>query len=80
MQPRKIAIKGPQGTGSVSQWWPMPEPQEEYEEEGGHVDIVDGNFTQDPFELRAPETDHTPNYMKGPKVSKPSYGKFGGKP
>jgi hypothetical protein len=39
----------------------VDEPQEPYEEMGGHPDIKDGNFTQDPFSLKADEEDHTPN-------------------
>jgi hypothetical protein len=71
MVPDKIAIKGPQGKDAAGrQGWPMPEPQEMYEEEGGRPDVVDGNFVQDPFELKADAQDHTPNHTKGPKESK----------
>jgi hypothetical protein len=77
MKPEKLPIKGPQGKGTAgADRWPMPEPQERYEEVGGRIDKVDGNFTEDPFTLRAPESDHTPNHTSGPKPSKPEYGKF----
>ena len=54
--------KGPQGKDLKSfNDTEMPEPQERYEEEGAHPDLKDGNFTQDPFSLKAHEEDHTPN-------------------
>lgn len=55
------------------------EPQEKYEGKSSKVDLKDGNFTQNPFELMAPETDHTPNHTKGPKPAKPEYGHFTGR-
>ena len=64
--------KGPEGRED----WPMPEAQEKYETNGVNADPVNGNFTQDPFTLRASEDDHTPNHTSGPKPSKPEYGKF----
>jgi len=69
--------KGPQGYDekSYSELTP-PEPQEHYEAHDEHRDVKDGNFTQDPFSLRAPESDHTPNHTQAPKSAKPEYGKF----
>jgi hypothetical protein len=73
----KIPIKGPVGKDAEGHLdWPMPEEQERYEEEGAHADLVDGNFTQDPFSLKAPESDHTPNHTAAPKKEKAEYGKF----
>jgi hypothetical protein len=79
MNPERIPIKGPVGKNNEGRrGWPMPEPQESYEENGVHSDLVDGNFTQDPFTLKAPEADHTPNASSsgGIKKGKPEYGKF----
>ena len=71
MKPERVPIKGPHGKGDAGRiGWPMPEPQEKYEEEGARPDIVDGNFTQDPFSLKAHEEDHTPNFTKAPKGEK----------
>jgi len=80
MNPSKVPIKGPQGKDEEGRLgWPMPEPQEAYEEEGGRIDKADGNFTQDPFELKAPESDHTPNFTSAPKSGKPEYGRHEGR-
>lgn len=77
MKPERVPIKGPQGRDEEGNLTPpMPEPQEKYEGNDEHPDIVDGNFTQDPFSLKAPESDHTPNHVKGPKSGKTEYGKF----
>lgn len=65
--------RGKDASGHIN--FPMPEPQEKYEEEGGKIDVKDGNFTQDPFTLKASEEDHTPNF-KGKE--KPNYGHFDG--
>ena len=67
--------KGPQGKDQEGGDSYMPEPQEQYEESGGHVGVTDVPSLE-PFDLRAPESDHTPNHTKGPKPSKPGYGKF----
>ena len=80
MKPEKIGIKGPQGKGPIGrQDWPMPEAQEKYESGSPEVDLCDGNFTQDPFSLKAHEDDHTPNHTRAPKESKPGYGKSTGR-
>lgn len=71
--------KGPQGHsdyGADSEY--MPEPQERYEEEGER-DVITGDRSLDPFDHRAPETDHTPNHTEGPKPSKPEYGRHEGR-
>ena len=68
--------KGPQGKDDEGDGEEnMIGCQEEYEG-GEKVDLKDGNFTQDPFSLRAPESDHTPNHTRGPKPAKTEYGKF----
>lgn len=51
------------------------EPQEKYEEEGGRDEITGGR-SLDPFDHRAPESDHTPNHTAEPKKAKVEYGKF----
>lgn len=51
--------KGPQGLDHEGN--DAKEPQEPYEAMDGHRDVKDGNFTQDPFSLKAHEDDHTPN-------------------
>jgi hypothetical protein len=68
--------KGPQGPKEI------PEGddallgcQEEYETDMHHVGVTDIPSLE-PFELKAPESDHTPNHTKGPKPSKSGYGKF----
>lgn len=71
MKPERVPIKGPQGRDEEGNLTPpMPEPQEKYEGNDEHPDIVDGNFTQDPFSLKAHEEDHTPNYTRAPKGEK----------
>lgn len=63
--------KGPKGKdeeGNVEK--SMPEPQERYEAHDEHEDLADGNFTQDPFSLKAHEEDHTPNFTEEPKGEK----------
>lgn len=72
--------RGPQGKDDEGELGGfMPEEQERYEEEGEHPDLVGGEPTQDPTTLRAHEGDHTPNHTKGPKPSKPEYGKHEGR-
>jgi hypothetical protein len=68
--PKRVPIKGPQGKDMAGNSNQMPEPQERYKEEGGRPDVVDGNFVQDPFELKAHFEDHTPNFTKAPKGEK----------
>lgn len=56
-----VPIKGPQGKGTAGRTdWPMPEAQESYEEEGKR-DVVTDIPSMEPFDLKAPEGDHTPN-------------------
>ena len=63
--------RGPQGKDLESfNDTAMPEPQEKFEASDDHQDLVDGNFTQDPFSLKAHEEDHTPNYTRAPKGEK----------
>jgi len=67
-----IPIKGPQGYDPKSHATiTPPEPQERYEAHDEHVDYKGGEPAQDPTTHRAPETDHTPNHTKGPKIAKP---------
>ena len=62
--------EGPKGKAEAGrQDWPMPEAQERYEEEG-KKDVVTDIPSMDPFDLKAPETDHTPNHTSGPKQAK----------
>ena len=53
--------KGPVGKADYGNEASMPEPQERYDAHDEHRDLKDGNFTQDPFSLKAHEEDHTPN-------------------
>ena len=77
MKPLRGPNKGPQGKDDEGRMdWPMPEAQEKYESGSVESDLCDGNFTQDPFSLKAPDSDHTPNHTKAPKSGKPGYGKF----
>ena len=69
--------KGPKGKDEEGRMdWPMPEVQEKFEEQGDHADFVGGEPEQDPMNLKAPESDHTPNATRAPRKDKPEYGKF----
>ena len=71
----KAPNKGPQGKDDEGDG---PDSligcQEEYEG-GQHVGVTDIPGLE-PFSLRAPEGDHTPNFTKEPKREKAEYGKF----
>lgn len=62
--------KGPQGHSTYGGKSFMPEAQERFEANGEHSDVKEGNFTDDPFTLKAHEEDHTPNHTKAPKGAK----------
>jgi hypothetical protein len=68
-------MMGPKGKSDYGNEAQMPEPQE-YREANGEKDVVTDIPTMDPFELKAPEDNHTPN-MGG--SSKPNYGKHEGR-
>jgi hypothetical protein len=69
MKPEKVPIKGPVGRDDEGGDSYMPEPQEHYESYGEHIGVTDIP-PLDPFDLKAPEGDHTPNHTKAPKGSK----------
>lgn len=72
----KAPNKGPVGKDDEGELdGMMPEHQERYERDG-QKDVIDGPRSLDPFDHRAPDSDHTPNHTTGPKISKPEYGKF----
>lgn len=56
----------------------MPEHQERYEENKERMDVVGAEPPQDPTELRAHEEDHTPNFTREARQSKPLYGRYKG--
>lgn len=71
MKPARIPVKDPVGKDDESGILKAGvEFQEKFEEEGGRVDVVDGNFVQNPFALKADDEDHTPNFTKAPKGEK----------
>ena len=53
-------MKPPKGKSDYGNDAQMPEPQERYEEEG-LKDVVTDIPSMEPFDLKAPEEDHTPN-------------------
>jgi hypothetical protein len=79
MKPERVPIKGPVGKGDIDTDCDrddeMIEPQEQYESYGEHRDLVAGDPTQDPTTLKALDSDHTPNHVRGFKSGKPNYGK-----
>ena len=80
MRPVRIPIKGPQGKDDESGILKHgAEFQEMDESDGKRVYSVPTGFVQDPTELKASDEDHTPNHTKGPKPSKPEYGRFYGR-
>ena len=78
MKPERLGNKGPVGKDREGGNSYMPEPQEKYEEEGQR-DVVTDIPSLEPFDLRALDSDHTPNFTKGPKPTKTEYGKFTGR-
>ena len=81
MRPERVPIKGPVGKDDEGDFEvPMPEAQETYETDGMRVDFTGvSDPVQDPTELRAHEEDHTPNFTKLARQSKPAYGRYEGR-